>query len=96
MTVRAKFKVTSIKREENRIYPHKDEKGNPDYKRPERSDLYSIQMSPVYGNNDPEHENTKFWQATPTGAISLGTINEAAATAFEVGAEYYVDFTPAE
>lgn len=55
----------------------------------------NISMSPVYGNGDPEHENTKFWAASPSGKLELGIINAAAADLFEVGAEYYVDFTPA-
>ena len=30
------------------------------------------------------------------GKIELGTINKAAADAFELGKEYYIDFTRAE
>lgn len=56
----------------------------------------SIEMSPVYGNGDPNHENTKFWEASPSGSLKLGVINQAAAEQFEVGKEYYLDFTPAE
>ncbi len=47
------------------------------------------------GNGDPNHENTKFWQASPSGQIQIGCANLAAAEAFELGREYYVDFTPA-
>ncbi len=39
-------------------------------------------------------ENKAFFSSTPTGNIRLSVVNEAAANAFEVGKEYYVDFTP--
>jgi hypothetical protein len=58
--------------------------------------LWSIELSPVYGNGDPEHENTKFWDASPSGSFKLGTINEEAADMFEPGREYYIDIAPAE
>lgn len=71
----------------------KDERGH--YKT-EPVTLYTIEMSPVYGNGDPNHENTKFWQSSPNGTLSLGTINEEAAKSFVLGKEYYIDFTPAD
>ena len=58
--------------------------------------LWSIKMSPVYANNDPEHENSKFWDASPSGGLTLGTINEEAADKFETGREYYIDISPAD
>jgi hypothetical protein len=58
--------------------------------------LRSVTLNPVYANSDPAHENSKFWAATPSGTIELGTINEEAAAIFELGKEYYVDFTPAQ
>jgi hypothetical protein len=58
-------------------------------------ELHTVRMSPVYGNNDPEHENTKFWRATPSGTLQMGTINKAAAEQFDLGGEYYIDFTKA-
>jgi hypothetical protein len=33
---------------------------------------------------------------SPSGEIKLGTINPAAWEAFELGREYYIDFTPAD
>jgi hypothetical protein len=54
-----------------------------------------IDMAPVYDSN-PESENAKFYQATPWGQITLGTVNAAAAEQFKVGSFVYVDFTPAE
>lgn len=36
-------------------------------------------------------DDKPFWAATPSGTINVGTI---AADHFQVGADYYVDFTP--
>lgn len=91
MSVRAKFRVTSYttslgsqKREVDGVTSF------------EPVELRTIKFQPVYGNGDPEHENTKFWQASPSGSIELGTINPQAWEQFELNAEYYVDFTKAE
>jgi hypothetical protein len=40
-------------------------------------------------------ENEQFYSFTPWGSIKLGTVNASAAEQFEVGKEYYVDFTKA-
>jgi len=40
-------------------------------------------------------ENAEFFSATPNGLIQLQIVNDAALSQFELGAEYYVDFTPA-
>lgn len=53
-----------------------------------------IDMAPVYDSN-PESENAKFFNATPWGQVTLGTVNAAAAAEFKLGSEIYVDFTPA-
>lgn len=58
----------------------------------EGSEMQTIKMTPVYGNSE---ENKKFYAASPSGQIHLGTINPEAAKQFELGKEYYVDFTPA-
>lgn len=54
---------------------------------------FAIKLEPVYG--DPESENGQFYKWTPAGAIGLSLVNESTAANFKVGAEYYVDFTPA-
>lgn len=54
-----------------------------------------VKMLPVY-SEDPNHENKKFWDATPSGDITMYITNPAAVDQFEAGKEYYVDFTPAE
>jgi len=38
-------------------------------------------------------ENEKFFRWTPFGSIQMGTINKEAIKEFEVGKEFYVDFT---
>jgi hypothetical protein len=55
----------------------------------------TLVLSPVYANGDPNHENSKFWNATPTGEIRLGVVNPEAWTQFDLGAEYYVRFDKA-
>jgi hypothetical protein len=90
MKVRAKFKVDAI----NRSMGCKAEivDGKTKYV---PAEIQTVVMSPVYGNGDPNHENTKFWQASPSGKLELGCINHEAAKQFELGKEYYIDFTPA-
>lgn len=53
----------------------------------------TVKMSPVTSGSD---ENKEFYQYTPSGNIDLGTVNPSVVDAFEIGKEYYVDFTPAE
>lgn len=57
--------------------------------------MKTVKASPVYGGGDPNHENTKFWSASPGGTFELNVVNPAAVEAFEVGKEFYVDITPA-
>jgi len=56
-------------------------------------ELQTIKLSPVTSGSD---ENKQFWAFTPCGSITLGMVNAEAASQFELGAEYYVDFTKAE
>lgn len=58
--------------------------------------MKTIKLQPVFKSDDPDGENTKFWQASPNGEIRLGTINMSAADYFEINGEYYIDFTKAE
>jgi hypothetical protein len=89
--VRAKFKVDSIQRTMS-SRAVKNEDGTTRY---EPCEMRTIVMTPVHGGNDPDHENAKFWQYTPSGRVELGCVNLAAAEVFELGEEYYIDFTPA-
>jgi hypothetical protein len=40
-------------------------------------------------------ENEEFFRYSPWGKIDMGTVNAAAARQFEIGDEFYVDFTKA-
>ena len=91
MSVRAKFKVQRI--EQIQTVARRPGGAANEF---DTVELRTIVLAPVYANNDPDHENTKFWQASPSGEIKLGTINPAAWEAFELGGEYYIDFTRAD
>ena len=58
--------------------------------------MKTVKAAPVYGNGDPEHENTKFWAASPGGTFELNVVNPEAVKAFEVGKQFYIDITPAD
>lgn len=60
----------------------------------ERNSGVAIRLEPVY-SSDPASENGQFYKWTPAGAIGLSLVSESTAANFKVGAEYYVDFTPA-
>jgi hypothetical protein len=53
----------------------------------------TVTLNPVI---DGSEENKQFFEATPSGEIRMGVMNQAALDEFEAGAEYYVDFTKAE
>jgi hypothetical protein len=89
MTVRAKFKVSRIE-----CQSHMARKPGGTANEYERTEMRTIVLSPVY-SDDPESENRKFWNASPSGEIKLGTINPQAWAAFELDGEYYIDFTKA-
>lgn len=79
MSVRAKFKVDAIERTKYGSV-----------------EMQTVKLSPVYGGDaKSSEENKKFWAASPSGSIQLGCVNAEAAKLFELGAEYYIDFTPA-
>lgn len=88
--VRAKFKVVRIEasQTQRRIDPTRGF----EVVNMEMLEMRTIVMIPVYGGSE---ENRKFWDASPSGEVRLGTINPEAWAAFSLGGEYYVDFTPA-
>ncbi|HQT97979.1 MAG TPA: hypothetical protein PK416_08895 [Thermodesulfobacteriota bacterium] len=79
MTVRAKFTVVKVQPFGTEEYP---------------MDGGSVILAPVY-SEDPNHENKAFWDATPSGTIEMNINNPKAFGQFELGKEYYIDFTPA-
>ena len=52
----------------------------------------SISFTPVYSGSE---ENKQFFLATPGGFITLNVVNQVTLSRFEVGKEYYLDFSPA-
>lgn len=52
----------------------------------------NIVLNPVNGKSE---ENEQFFKYTPSGRIEISVVNPSAAAQFEVGKEYYIDFTPA-
>ena len=55
-------------------------------------EVHDVDLTPVCSGSE---ENKKFFAATPSGSIRLTCANAAATDQFELGKEYYVDFTPA-
>lgn len=87
--VRAKFKVTEITRQMGSTRS-KDAEGKDIWVPVE---MQTVKMSPVSGGSE---ENKTFWDASPSGSLQLGVINQAAWRHFELDREYYLDFTPAD
>jgi hypothetical protein len=56
-------------------------------------EVFNVELWPVTSGSE---ENAQFYKWTPSGKIELQTINADAAAQFEVGGEYYIDFTRAE
>lgn len=83
MTVRAKFVCNSITITNTSQYDSASGKYN-------IMPLKSYKFYPVTSGSD---ENKAFFSSTPTGSVELGTVNPA--VEFEIGKEYYLDFTPA-
>lgn len=54
-------------------------------------DYAKVELNPVI---DGSKENKQFFSYTPSGKIEMH-IKSAAIEQFEIGKEYYVDFTPA-
>lgn len=80
MTTRAKFQCQRI--EEVRYAGFKQNK---------------VILTPVVPQNSTGNtEDKSFWEATPSGEISLVTNKEAATTMFIPGNQYYVDFSEVE
>ena len=82
MSVRAKF---SVKSKTITSSGYKDREGK-------LVAQTSVKLEPVHGGSE---ENKRFFSASPSGSIELGILNQFAADQFEIGKEYYIDFTEA-
>lgn len=89
--LRAKFRIDKIER----TMSSRPVAGADGKTRYEPAEIRTIVASPVCGGNDPDHENSRFWQYTPSGRLELGCVNVAAVEEIELGSEYYLDLTPA-
>jgi hypothetical protein len=56
------------------------------------SETGRVAMRAVY-SDDPTHENKSFWDATPSGEISMWINNPSAFKYFKLDDDVYVDFT---
>ncbi len=56
-------------------------------------DGFYLSFSPVYTGSE---ENKEFFKWTPGGTVQFNVMNIAAASKFEVGKEYYLDFSAAQ
>ena len=54
--------------------------------------VVTVVMSPVVSGSD---ENKEFFANTPSGKIEIGVLRQELADLFEIGKEYYVDFSQA-
>lgn len=52
----------------------------------------SVVFEPVRSGSE---ENREFFKYTPSGSIKLGVIGSSVSRQFQVGRDYYVDFTAA-
>lgn len=83
MAVRAKFKVIAITKRE---HYHRNPNGT-------TRTIDDVELQPVTGGSE---ENKRFFESSPSGSIKLGCLNPEASKQFEIGREYYIDFTLAE
>ena len=83
MNVRAKFYCTSVTRMMGTA-------NNPETGKYESCVVFDYKFNAVSSGSD---ENKKFFASTPSGSMSLSSVRD---DLFEVGKEYYLDFSPAE
>lgn len=87
MPVRAKFKLQKIESQHTTIKLPDGTYGP--------GELKTLVLSPTY-SDDPNSENKKFWDASPGGELKMNCVNGEAVAYFELGKEYYLDFTVVE
>ena len=90
--VRARFKLNSITIDQHAHRPRNSD-GTLDYdpKKIEMVEQRTFNFTPV---QDGSPEAQAFWDASPSGSLQLGVINEEAWAFWKIGHEYYLDFTP--
>jgi hypothetical protein len=92
MSVRCKFRCHSV----HKNMTDKYEKGTDGMYHPvpgvQVQGSENIRLTPVY-SDDPTSENKKYWDATPSGELTMCITNPGAFGQFEEGNEYYLDIT---
>lgn len=94
MSVRAKFLCNSVAIDKRPWAPVDPETGQRDWAKREDQEQRTFNFTPV-GDDPTGGENRKFWEASPSGSLQLGCVNEDVWPFFEVGETYYLDFTKA-
>lgn len=90
--VRAKFTLSSVRAE--LIVRKKDPNGAAfDPNNLEAVEVRTLEFVPVFEYADLEQDNKQVWASTPLGGLELGMIEPRAWSQFELGQEYYIDFT---
>jgi len=56
------------------------------------AEVQTIKLQAVTSGSE---ENAKFFAATPGGNVEISCVVPAVAAQFDIGKEFYVDFTPA-
>ncbi len=93
MAVRAKFRLNSYTTEMHNSYP---DYAKTKYQNPVPVEKRTLNFTPVGVNQDEDgSENALFWEASPSGSLQLGVVNQEAWEQFELGKSYYLDFIPA-
>lgn len=54
-----------------------------------------VKLAPVYASGNEDDPNAVWSKYTPQGEVYMVITNPAAIDAFDLGKEYFVDFTPA-
>ena len=58
-----------------------------------KGELFALKFTAVTATNE---ENKQFFEATPNGQLTVGTVKPEIAEGMVLGAEYFVDITLAE
>lgn len=83
MNIVCRFKVNRLELSMgSRGVPDPNKSGQIKY---ENCVLHTVVMTPVYGGNNADHPNFKFWSATPSGEFKMSCIHEGL---FELDQEY--------
>jgi hypothetical protein len=87
--VRCKFKLQNVTKKlgQRAVYDKDDPKKHIGY---EECYFWDAQFMAVTGGTGDD--NQKFWTYTPSGTLTLTTVNELP---WEIGKEYYLDLIPA-